>query len=73
MIQNRSHLIKEWLKQKEVNVFQWPNESLDLNPISNVVEDVKWVVHVRKLAIKPVLKFFRKKEWLKFLKVDVQD
>ena len=35
----------EWLQNKDVKVFEWPNQSPDLNPVENLWKDLKIAVH----------------------------
>ena len=37
----------EWLQDKNVKVFEWPSQSLDLNPVVNLWKDLKIAVHRR--------------------------
>lgn len=36
---------KEWLHQKEIKDSEWLSQSLDLNPIENLLGDLKRAVH----------------------------
>ena len=37
----------EWLRNKKMNVLEWPKQSTDLNPIENLQHDLKIAVHQR--------------------------
>ena len=38
----------EWLRNKSLNVLEWPSQSLDLNPIENLWRDQKIAGNTRK-------------------------
>ncbi len=43
-----SKYISEWLKKNKIKVFEWPSQSLDLNPIEMLWHDLKQSIHARK-------------------------
>ena len=57
--------MKKWLSENNVNVLQWPSQSLDLNPIENLWQFLK--IQIRKRA--PIninnLKTIYQEEWYK--------
>ena len=55
---------KKWLTENNVNVLQWPNQSLDLNPIGNLRRFLK--IQIRKRAANiNYLKTICQEEWYK--------
>ncbi|KAG2462665.1 TCB1 transposase, partial [Polypterus senegalus] len=59
---------KEWLQDNSVNVFEWPSQSPDLNPIEHLWRDLKMAVHRRFPSNLMVLERCCKEEWLKLAK-----
>ncbi|MGH0145253.1 UNVERIFIED_CONTAM: hypothetical protein FKN15_004921 [Acipenser sinensis] len=55
----------EWLKNKKVNVLQWPSQSPDLNPIENLWQYLKIVVHKRRPTNLNNLEQICQEEWAK--------
>ncbi|MGH0115852.1 UNVERIFIED_CONTAM: hypothetical protein FKN15_054208 [Acipenser sinensis] len=55
----------EWLKNKKVNVLQWPSQSPDLNPIENLWHYLKIVVHKRRPTNLNNLEQICQEEWVK--------
>ena len=41
-------VVKKWLADKNIHVFQWPNQSPDLNPIENLWRELKIRVMARR-------------------------
>ncbi|MGH0192663.1 UNVERIFIED_CONTAM: hypothetical protein FKN15_020622 [Acipenser sinensis] len=54
----------EWLKNKNVNVLEWPSQNLDLNPIENLWQDLKIAVHQRSPSNLTELEQFCQEEWV---------
>ncbi|KAK3515159.1 hypothetical protein QTP70_008187 [Hemibagrus guttatus] len=55
----------EWLKKNKMKTLEWPNQSLDLNPIEMLWHDLKKVVHAQKPSNVAELQQFCKDEWAK--------
>lgn len=50
---------------QKVNVLEWPNQSLDLNPTATLRRDTKQADHVSKPKGVQELKLFCTEEWAK--------
>ena len=55
--------ILEWLRNKKINVFEWPSQSPDLNPIGNLWHDLKIAVHQRSPCNLTELEQFCTEKW----------
>ena len=53
----------EGLRNKKINVHEWPSQSLDLNPIENLWHDLKIAVHQRSPHNFTELEQFCAEEW----------
>ncbi|KAG2467933.1 TCB1 transposase, partial [Polypterus senegalus] len=59
---------KKWLQDNSVNVFEWPSQSPDLNPIEHLWRDLKMAVHRRFPSNLMELERCCKEEWVKLAK-----
>ena len=55
--------ILEWLRNKRLNVLEWPSQSPDLNPLKNLWHDLKIAVHQRSPRNLTELEQFYTEEW----------
>ena len=56
---------KKWLSENNVNVLQWPSQSLDFNPIENLGRFLKIQIRKRAPANTNNLKTICQEEWYK--------
>ena len=61
-------ITKEWLRDKSVNVLEWPSQSPDLNRIEYLWRDLKMAVHRRSPSKLMELETICKEEWEKLPK-----
>jgi hypothetical protein len=59
---------QEWLRDKSLNVLEWPSQSLDLNPIKPLWRDMKIAVQQRSRSKLTELESICREEWKKPLK-----
>ena len=62
------HTVKatlEWFKGKHVNVLELPSQSTDVNPIENLLYDLKMAVHQWNPSNLKELEQFCLEEWVK--------
>jgi len=53
----------EWLRNKKINVLEWPSQSSDRNPIENLWHDLKIAVHQHSPHNLTELEQFCSEEW----------
>ena len=60
--------MQEWLRDKSLNVLDWPSQSLDMNPIKHLWRDLK--IAVQRRASSNLTEFERicREEWEKLPK-----
>ncbi|KAI3361613.1 hypothetical protein L3Q82_013752, partial [Scortum barcoo] len=61
----KAKVVKKWFQDNDVNILEWPSQSLDLNPIENLWVVLKKRVAARKPSSLKDLEAFAKEEWLK--------
>ena len=54
---------QEWLRDKSLNVFEWPSQSPDLNPIKHLWRDLKIAVQQRSPSNLTELERICREEW----------
>ena len=59
--------MQEWLRDKSLNVLEWPNQSLDLKPIEQHWRDLKIAVQRRSPSNLTELERICREEWEKLL------
>ena len=65
----KRHLkIQAWLRDKSLNVLEWPSQSLDLTPIEHVWRDLKITVQQRSPSILTERERICREEWEKLPK-----
>ena len=55
----------KWLKDNNVKVLEWPSQSPDLNPIENLLAELKKLVQARRPTILTQLHRLCQEEWAK--------
>uniref|UniRef100_A0AAZ3Q7C1 Tc1-like transposase DDE domain-containing protein n=1 Tax=Oncorhynchus tshawytscha TaxID=74940 RepID=A0AAZ3Q7C1_ONCTS len=58
--------MQEWLRDLSLNVFEWPSQSLDLNPIKHLWRDLK--IAVQRRSPSNLTELNRREEWEKLPK-----
>uniref|UniRef100_A0A914WS60 Tc1-like transposase DDE domain-containing protein n=1 Tax=Plectus sambesii TaxID=2011161 RepID=A0A914WS60_9BILA len=58
-----SNVVKEWFQTKKVSVLAWPSQSLDLNPIEHLWDEVQRRMGDRKFSNRDTLFAAIKKTW----------
>ena len=60
-----SKVLAKWLEDNKVKLLEWPTQSPDLNPIENVLADLKKHVRARKPTNLTQLHQLCQEEWAK--------
>ena len=60
-----SKVVAKWLKDNKVKVLEWPTQSHDLNPIENVLAELKKRVRARRPTNLTQLHLLCQEEWAK--------
>ena len=60
--------MQDWLRDKSLNVLEWPRQSPDLNPIKHLWRDLKIAVQQRFPSNLPELERICREEWEKLPK-----
>uniref|UniRef100_A0AAZ3PJB8 Tc1-like transposase DDE domain-containing protein n=1 Tax=Oncorhynchus tshawytscha TaxID=74940 RepID=A0AAZ3PJB8_ONCTS len=62
-LRNTAKTTQEWLRDKSLNVLEWPSQSPDLNPIEHLWRDLKIAVQRRSPSNLTELERICREEW----------
>ena len=67
-LKHTAKTMQEWLRDKSLNVLEWPSQSLDLNPIEHLWRDLKITVQQCSPSNLTELERICREEWEKLPK-----